>query len=84
MQGGESPITVPLAKDLDNWDGIIPSLEVWVHIVVQAELFPSSPLLVHGIGSLVGISLPDSFINNAEISAECIRLDNGQRRQGRV
>jgi hypothetical protein len=35
VQGGELPITIPLAKDLEKWDGIIPSLQVWVHVCFQ-------------------------------------------------
>jgi hypothetical protein len=82
VQGGESPVAITLAKDLDNWDRIIPSLQVWVHIVLQAELFPASPMRVHGIGSLTGNARSDALVNNTEISTECIHFESGQRRQG--
>jgi hypothetical protein len=84
VQGGESTIDITFAKDFDNWDGVIPSLQVRVHIVLQSELFPSSPMLVHGIGLLAGNARSDALVNNAKISTECIPFECGQRRQGQV
>jgi hypothetical protein len=34
VQGSESAVAIAFSKDLNNWDWILPSLEVWVHIVV--------------------------------------------------
>jgi hypothetical protein len=84
VQGGESPVAVPLTKDLDNWDGIIPSLQVWVRIVLQSELFPASLMLVHGIGPLTGNTRSDVIVSNGEISKECIHFESGKIRRGRV
>jgi hypothetical protein len=83
-QGGESTTMISFTKDLDNWDRIIQSLQIWVRIALQAEFFPSSPMLVHGIDPFAGNNRPDSLIKNANISAECVWFDSWQRRQGRV
>jgi hypothetical protein len=39
-------------------------------------------MVVHGFGSLSGNTGFDSFVNNAEVNAQCIRLGKGQIRQG--
>jgi hypothetical protein len=82
VQGSESTVAIAFSEDLDNWDWIFPQLEVWVHIVVQAEFSPASPMIVHGIGLVDGNVRSDVFINNADISTKCIGFASGKSHQG--
>jgi hypothetical protein len=84
VQGSESAVSIAFFEDLDNWDWFFPRLEVWVHIVVQSDFSPASLMLVHGIGPLGGNARSDAFVNNADISTECIGFASGQSCQGQV
>jgi hypothetical protein len=74
IMGSQTSVLVSFSKDLEHGYRVLPSSEIWVHIMFQAERIPMGPMVLQWIGTLCGNSSLDPIVDSAQVKAECIGL----------